>query len=294
MVRGALLCLSLLLLLPVPAVHGQTSQPQTVQADVRALLSPRLKTTLSSQLSGQLIEIAVRFGQRFEAGDILFRLDCRLFEEQLRRAEIDLQGARQMLNLQRKLDRLGSGNQRDRVQAEIAADRAASEMERRRLTVTFCDVAAPFSGRVTERKANPYQHIAGGQPILDILDDSVFEVNMIVPSFWLAWLQTGTPFVLRIDETGRSYDGTVTEIGAQIDPASQSLKITGRLTGQPEGLVAGMSGTARFSVPIAYARGVPQQRSAPPPSADAMDADTVARPAWTIEDGIARPRWEIE
>lgn len=294
---GLRLFLLILCALPALSVHGQTGPAGTVPGEVRALLSARHKTTLASQVAGQLTDVTVRFGERFQAGDVLFRLDCRMYEEQARRAEIDLKGARQMLAFQRKLERLGSGNERDRVEAELERDRAASELDRNRLMVTYCTAAAPFPGRVVERKAQPFQQVGVGQPVLEILDDGSFDVNMIVPSFWLSWLERGTPFHLRIDETGQVYAGTVTAIGAQIDAASQSLKITGALTGTPDGLVAGMSGTARFALPAAFAQGVPAPRRASSVAGGsdrAEGGDDVARPAWVIRDGVARPVRQVD
>ena len=66
---------------------------------------------------------------------------------------------------------------------------------------------------------------------------------------WLAWLRTGQAFTLDLDETGRSHPGRITRLGAQIDPISQTLTVYGALTGTPAGLVAGMSGAARFPRP---------------------------------------------
>ncbi|MDD5581085.1 MAG: HlyD family efflux transporter periplasmic adaptor subunit [Methylobacter sp.] len=110
-----------------------------------------------------------------------------------------------------------------------------------------CTIAAPFSGRVAERLVQRYQYVKAGDPILDILDDSQLEVTALVPSSWLTWLKPGSEFKVFLEETQREYQTKVKMLGARIDPVSQSIKITGVITGKSDGLLAGMSGRAIFA-----------------------------------------------
>lgn len=71
-------------------------------------------------------------------------------------------------------------------------------------------------------------------------------MQLNVPSAWLAWLERGTAFEVNIDETRKSYAATVTELGARVDPVSQTLPVKAVINGRHEELLAGMSGVARF------------------------------------------------
>jgi multidrug efflux pump subunit AcrA (membrane-fusion protein) len=104
---------------------------------------------------------------------------------------------------------------------------------------------------VVEQKVREQQYVQPGQAMLEILDDSVREIEFIAPSRWLGWLRVGQGFKVRIDETGRSYPARVLRIGAKVDPVSQSIKIVGAIDGKFAELLAGMSGRASF---------VPQKR----------------------------------
>jgi multidrug efflux pump subunit AcrA (membrane-fusion protein) len=68
-----------------------------------------------------------------------------------------------------------------------------------------CAIDAPFNGVTVEQKAREFQYASPGQPLLDILDDRSLEVELIAPSRWLSWLQSGYPFALHVDETGNNY-----------------------------------------------------------------------------------------
>jgi len=78
--------------------------------------------------------------------------------------------------------------------------------------------------------------------MLDILDDSVLELEFLVPSSWLRWLKVGGAFDVQIDETRKTYPARFTRMGARVDPVSQSVKVAAAIHGRFPELMAGMSG----------------------------------------------------
>jgi len=132
-------------------------------------------------------------------------------------------------------------------EAEVIKNRA--EVSAMSTMLGKCSIAAPFSGRIAEQKAREQQYVQPGQPLLEIIDDSVLELEFIVPSRWLAWLKAGHPFQVVIDEVGRSFPARVQRIGARVDPVSQSVKLTATIDGKFPELVAGMSGRVSMQPP---------------------------------------------
>jgi multidrug resistance efflux pump len=112
-----------------------------------------------------------------------------------------------------------------------------------------CSIPAPFSGRVAEQKVREQQYAQPGQPLLEIIDDSVLELEFIVPSRWLAWLKPGYAFKVGIDEVGKTFPARVQRIGARVDPVSQSVKLTATIDGHFPELIAGMSGRVTMAPP---------------------------------------------
>jgi multidrug resistance efflux pump len=105
-----------------------------------------------------------------------------------------------------------------------------------------CSITAPFAGRVSEQKAREQQFVQPGQAMLDILDDSVLELEFLVPSHWHTWIKVGNSFQVVIDETGKKYPARFIRKGARVDPVSQSIKVTGAVDGRFPELITGMSG----------------------------------------------------
>jgi membrane fusion protein, multidrug efflux system len=112
-----------------------------------------------------------------------------------------------------------------------------------------CAIAAPFDGVTVEQKARAYQYATPGQALLDVLDNTVLEIELIVPSRWLAWLKPGFEFQMVVDETGTSYPVRVARLGGRVDPVSQSIKVIGEIATQAPELMAGMSGRANIRPP---------------------------------------------
>ncbi|MEQ8968726.1 MAG: efflux RND transporter periplasmic adaptor subunit [Azospirillaceae bacterium] len=231
------------------------SAPSAVQATAgadtpltaRGLLEPPAEAVLSSGIAGRIEALPRRAGERFDQGDLLARFDCALYEARLAAAEAGVLKARRQLANDRQLADLASIGRLEVGLAEAELARAEAQAGVTAVLVERCRLTAPFDGRVVEWRAEPHETVAEGAPILEVVATGPPEVALIVPSRWLPRLGVGQPFTFAVDETGTRHDGTLLRLGARIDPASQTVRVIGRLEGAGPDLVPGMSGTARFA-----------------------------------------------
>ncbi|MCB8820582.1 efflux RND transporter periplasmic adaptor subunit [Microvirga rosea] len=223
------------------------AQAPADEAEVRAQLTPRHMTILSSEIAGKVVSLPFREGDAFEAGQELAGLDCSALQARLSLAQAQLDRAERKLVALKQLDQRGATGKVDLDLAVIDTTAAKADLEVARIDVAHCRVPAPFSGRVSESKVQRYQYVTVGQPLLDILSDKELELELVAPSRWLAWLQAGEKLSVRVDELERTFPAIVTRIGARIDPVSQTVKIYARIDGVFPELRTGMSGLAQFS-----------------------------------------------
>lgn len=217
--------------------------------NVRAQLQARRYTTLSAEVSAKIAALPHAEGARFAPGDLLAALDDSLPRAQLQRAEAEAQAARVALQSAESLGKLSSIGRVELEQARAAVARTEAEVSAARSLLGKCRLEAPFPGRVAEVKVRELQFVQAGQPLLEILDDSVLELEFIVPSRWLTWLRAGLPFTVTIDETDRTYPAHLSRLGARVDPVSQTIKVTGQIDGSFPELLAGMSGRVALHPP---------------------------------------------
>ncbi len=227
----------------VPAAVARVpSRVAMERQDIRAQLMPRRYTTIAAEIGAKVSGISVPEGGAFRVGQVLVTFDCTLQKAQLDKAQAELEGAEQTLQANLRLEQLNSVGQLELDLSKSGVNKAKAELGANRAVLAKCQVTAPFAGRVAEQKVREQQYVQPGQPLLDILDDSVLELEFLVPSVWLRWLKVGGAFEVQIDETRKTYPAKFTRIGARVDPVSQSVKVAAAISGKFPELMAGMSG----------------------------------------------------
>jgi membrane fusion protein (multidrug efflux system) len=88
-----------------------------------------------------------------------------------------------------------------------------------------------------------------GQPVIAVVDDRALEVELTVPVAWLGWLKPGVPFQFRVDGSGKTYPAKIVRLGGRVDPASQSVRAIGEVTGEAPELLPGLNGRAVLTPP---------------------------------------------
>jgi len=217
--------------------------------EIRAQLSPRDFTTLAAEIGAKVERITAREGEHFTKGQMLISFDCSVNRAQLDEARAALSAADKTVSVNQRLLELQTVGKLETELSVAESQKARAKVAAMSAMVSKCSVAAPFDGRVVEQKVRQQQFVQPGQALLDILDDSVLELDFVVPSKWLIWLKPGHSFQVAIDETGKTYPVKLTRVGARIDPVSQSVRVVGAVGGRYPELTAGMSGRVLLSPP---------------------------------------------
>jgi RND family efflux transporter MFP subunit len=217
--------------------------------ELRAQLSPRDFTTLAAEIGAKVERITVREGEHFKKGATLVAFDCSIQRAQLAEAKAALTAADKTVGVNARLLELQTIGKLENDVAVAERDKSRAKVDASAAVLGKCQVAAPFDGRVVEQKVRAQQFAQPGQALLDVLDDSVLELDLVVPSKWLVWLKPGHAFQVAIDETGKTYPVKLTRVGARIDPVSQSVRVTGAIGGYFPELAAGMSGRVLLAPP---------------------------------------------
>ncbi|WP_353981961.1 efflux RND transporter periplasmic adaptor subunit [Salinicola endophyticus] len=229
------------LLAPIDAPSSSDGERQ-----VRGVLRAHNHAVISSELAGRIVEMPYSDGQSFAKGDLLARFDCSAYQAQLNAAQAAARATREELSHNKQLAALNSVGRFEVALAEARQAQAQAETQVYQVQVKRCRVTAPFSGNVVLRRAQPHESVASGTPLLEVVDNTTLEIYLLVPSSWLSRLQPGQTFDFIPDETGKPLKASVKRLGARIDEGSQTLLLIGSLPEDVKGLLAGMSGTARF------------------------------------------------
>lgn len=210
---------------------------------------PRRYTTIAAEIGAKIHSVPIPESGAFKTGQLLVSFDCSLQQAQLQKAKAELDGAEQTFKSNQRMAELNSIGQLELDLSRSAVAKARAELGANDALIAKCQVMAPFGGRVAEQKAREQQYVQPGQALLDIIDDSVLELEFLVPSNWLSWLRVGGKFQVQIDETRKTYPAKFIRIGARVDAVSQSIKVAATIDGRFPELIAGMSGRVQVSPP---------------------------------------------
>lgn len=232
---------------PAAALPGVGSALE--QRDIRAQLAPRRYTTLAAEIGAKVQRLPVVEGAAFRQGQLLVQFDCSLQQAQLNKAQAGVDATEKTWRANQRLAELNSVGKIELDTSQAEWNKARADLSANRSLLGKCQITAPYAGRIAEQKIREQQYAQAGQPLLDIIDDSVLELEFLVPSRWLSWLQQGTAFEVRIDETGKTYPAKVQRLAARVDPVSQSIKVNAAIHGKFPELIAGMSGQVLMAPP---------------------------------------------
>ncbi|MHA6493523.1 efflux RND transporter periplasmic adaptor subunit [Pseudomonas borbori] len=214
----------------------------------RGVLRARNQAVMSSELAGRILEMPVQDGDDFKKDALLVRFDCSAYQAQLNAAQAAARAAREELAHNQQLASLNSVGRYQVAVAQARQAEAQAQAQVYQVQVRRCSVTAPFDGRVVSRRVQPHESVASGTPLLEIVDNRTLEIHLLIPSSWLGSLKQGETFEFTPDETGQPLQAEIKRLGARIDEGSQTLLLIGTLPADSQGLLAGMSGSARFAV----------------------------------------------
>lgn len=213
----------------------------------RGIVKAAAQAVLYAQVQGRVSQLPYKEGQRFEKGYTLVQLDCDKYRAELAVAIAEHEAKDKVYKNNIELGKLNAVSKLDLETSEAEAKKAFAAIRIAEVNVKGCQIAAPFAGRVVSIMINEHENVFPNDKLISLLDDSSLEIELALPSSSLSWLRRKSSFTFVVDETRRSYPARVKEIGASIDPASQTIKVTGAFEKLPPEILAGMSGSAQFS-----------------------------------------------
>ncbi|MCU0791401.1 MAG: efflux RND transporter periplasmic adaptor subunit [Opitutaceae bacterium] len=214
-------------------------------------LTPRRQTVVASEIAAKIEQLPLREGSSFAEGQLLIAFNDTLQQAQLKRAAASHTAAARTAVANEKLRALNSIGQVEYELSVAELAKASAELAYAEAMLSKCRILAPYAGRVAELRVREKEFAQVGQALFEIIDADLPEIEFIVPSHTLAWLAIGQPVTVRIEETGLEHPARIDRIGARVEPVSRTIKVVATFTGNPEGLVAGMSGSITLAAPLA-------------------------------------------
>ena len=294
---------------PAPQVTVATPLVQVIQEwdDFSGRFEATQSVDVRARAGGYVQNVHFRDGQFVRRGQLLFTLDPRPAQAALTAARAQLSQAQAQLTLAQSelaraetllssqaISQAEADTRRGAVeQAEAAVASANAAIRARQLDVEFTRVTAPISGRVSDRRVDPGNLVAGGSSAGDVLTTIVSSSPIhfvfdgseaLLLKYQRQARQGAAPVELRLqDEAEFSRTGTLDFTDNSIDASSGVVRLRAVVPNADGFLKPGMFGQARLAGAGSY------QAMLVPDAAIATDA--ARRVVYVVaQDGSVTPK----
>ena len=236
-------------------------QPVTFVVRSQGVVMARTRTTLVSEVSGQIVEVSPAFvsGGFFSRGDVLVRIDPRNYQAALKRARSEVAKAQTKVATEHALagyayqdwQRLRSLDATAKPASDLALrkpqlaeavaglDFAEADLDRATEDLNRTVIRAPYDGMVREKRADVGQFVNMGTALADTLAIDYAEVRLPLPQNELQYIDLPTsqdggsflPVTLNADIGGvaHTWHGRVVRTEGVFDAQSRVLHVVAQV-----------------------------------------------------------------
>jgi len=186
---------------------GQSNNSSASVLDASGYVTARMQATVSSKITGKVLEVFIEEGMFVEKGQILAQLDDSSVQAELNFAKTQLKEAQRVFNRTSELRKDNLASQASLDAAESQVDGLKARLDISKQIVADMQIRAPFSGVVINKAAQPGEMIspvsAGGgftrTGIGTIVDMGSLEVEVDVNESYINRVQPGQPAITNLN-----------------------------------------------------------------------------------------------
>jgi membrane fusion protein (multidrug efflux system) len=177
---------------------------------------------LSAPVGGILADIRCAEGRPVERGTILFRLDTRLAEVAVAKAEKAMAFAELTYERQKKLLAADGTSEKAFQEADLQLMTAQNDLAAARTELSLLEIKAPLTGTVVRINARLGQSVEPNAVLAEVIALDRLVVTARVPSREAGLLKPGQP--VDLGEAGAAA-GKLAVVGKDIDPATDTVLV---------------------------------------------------------------------
>jgi membrane fusion protein (multidrug efflux system) len=190
---------------------------------VNANVIPFEETDLKAPVSGNVLSIHFKEGEKVKQGQPLVQIDDRIWKARLKglKAQLDIAKSDSARN-EALIDVQGVSQETvDKSNAQIKELQA--QIEEMEVNISLACVKAPFSGRVGMRDFSVGAYLSQGMTITTLVQSDRLKVDFNVPGRYLDYIRDGQ--MVKLVYQADTLEATVYAIDPQIDINSRTFRV---------------------------------------------------------------------
>jgi membrane fusion protein (multidrug efflux system) len=240
---------------PAKPVLVETAKVETARlvddAQTVGSLRSRQSVVLRPEVSGRVVQLNFRDGERVRKGQPLVQLDDQLPMAQVKQSQAELSIARANHKRNQELQAQNFISQRSVDESAANLEVAQAKLALAEATAARLRILAPFDGIAGIRLVNQGDYLKDGTDIVNIEDMDAVYVDFRLPERFQARIKKGQKASVDLDALpGQKFEATVLAIDPLIDANGRSVSVRGCIDNRKLQLRPGMFArvTAVFGV----------------------------------------------
>ena len=227
-------------------VRHQFAEEFTRNIIVNGRTAPARIVELNAETDGRVIGIGVERGDRFDAGDVIVKLDQRDRRARLAQAEATVKQRELEFEARAKLKDNSYVSEAQLQEAKALLEAAKAELTRARLDIDYMVIRAPFAGALQDRQVEIGDFVKLGDPVAVIVDDRTLIIKASIAEYEAHFVKKGGPGSAKL-ATGQTVNGTIRYIAPVANEATRTFDVELEIDNADGALRAGV--TAELVIP---------------------------------------------
>jgi len=182
--------------------------------------------TLSAQESGVIRKISLEKGSLVQSGQELFRIDDQILQSQVAEAKAGADLAMETwVRRKRLFEEEGVGSELAYLEAKYMAEQADARLDILLARLENTVIRAPIGGILEERMIEIGSMVNVGRDVGRLVSLNPMKVVAGVPERYAMDVASGTSATAVFDVLGVRSEGTISYVGATVDPGSRTFQI---------------------------------------------------------------------
>lgn len=231
--------------LPVEALVVTTTRISE-DLEVTGTVLPFESTEIRPEISGRLVDLAIREGASVKKGELLARLFDADLQAQLRKLQVQLQIAQKTEERQRELLRINGISQQDYDLSLLAVNNLNADIELVRVNIGRTEVRAPYAGRIGLRQVSPGAYVSPANVLTTISQVDNLRIEFSIPEKYGHEVSTGMQIRFNVEGSPRLYTARVSAKENRVEESTRNLTIRAEVGNADDYLVPGSFAKVRI------------------------------------------------
>lgn len=180
------------------------------------------KAEIAANITGTISKLPVVLGSQVKKGDLLVEINAAEIGARLKKTQAELHQARRDLAREKTLLNKKAATAESVESLENSLMIAEAAYQEASILLSYTQVLAPFSGKITKKNSNVGDLATVGKPLLYLEDESALQIATEVPEEMIIQLQKGDRLPVSVPSANLEFEGIVSELAPTMNPTTRT------------------------------------------------------------------------